>query len=121
MELKKSKKLDESLVNLKKSLKLLDDKKIDQDVVMLSVHKAFEVAVEYAWKDFKRFVESEGLEAPSPKEAVRQAAKIHIIDHPEKWIEFINLRNNSVHDYFGVNEEYDLKLVREFLKLAEKL
>lgn len=121
MEFKKSKKLSDALKKLRKSLQLLENPEVDEEVSLLAIHKAFEIAVEYLWKDFKKKVENEGLEAPSPKEAVRQAAKIHLIDDPKKWIDFINLRNDSVHDYFGANETYQTNVIREFLKLAESL
>jgi hypothetical protein len=83
--------------------------------------KAFEILVEYAWKELKFRVEDSGLFAPSPKEAVRQAATMGLISDPEKWIAIINARNDSVHDYFTVPEKDYVSLASELLRLIQPL
>lgn len=92
-----------------------------QTVAFLAVAKAFEVAVEYAWKDLKQRVEAEGLDVVSPKDAIRQAASIGIIAQAEPWLDFVNARNNSVHDYFGIPEHAYLTMSRAFLKACHPL
>jgi len=93
----------------------------EKDLAFLSVAKAFEVAVEYAWRSLREMVEDEGLDAPSPKAAVREAARLGIIDNPESWIEYINARNAGVHDYFGMTNEEYVKIAKEFLLNVKKL
>lgn len=113
-------KLIKSLDTLSEALKHFsseDNKKIN----FLSVAKAFEIAVEYAWRELKVLVENEGLDAQSPKAAVREAARIGIIDNAEDWLDFINARNAGVHDYFGMADEEYLKLAIEFHKEAAKV
>lgn len=83
----------------------------------LALSKAFEICIEYVWKELKFRVEDEGLEAQSPKQAVRQSAKLGIIDHPDDWINCINARNDSVHDYFGIPEADYCELTKTFVKL----
>ena len=115
-------KLIRSLDNLKKALKFMEAaKESDRDVAFLSVAKAFEVAVEYAWRDLQQKIESEGLDAPSPKAAVREAARLSIVDSAEAWIDYINARNAGVHDYFGMTNEAYIKIANEFLDDAEKI
>ena len=80
--------------------------------------KTFEVAVEYLWKDMKRYIEDEGMDVASPKEAVRQAARLSLIDKPDRWMHFINARNASVHDYFTVSKADFVRLAAEFQKSA---
>jgi len=109
-------KLREALDHLAASLKFYDSEDRRDEVQWLAVAKAFEVAVEYAWKELKTMVEAEGLEALSPKEAIRQAAKIGIIHDAEKWLDFVNTRNISVHDYYNLSEEDYLALSRAFFK-----
>lgn len=82
----------------------------------LAMIKAFEVILEYAWKEFKREVEDSGLEAASPKDAVRQAAKLKLIKDAELWIDAINTRNMSVHDYFSSPPEDIAPLAARVLK-----
>lgn len=111
-----------------KSLDILADalraykKTKETDFLMfLSVSKAFEIAVEYSWREFKKIVEDEGLDAPSPKGAVRGMARIGRIDNPEKWIEYITARNAGVHDYFGTTQNEYVKIAQEFLNDAMKV
>lgn len=101
---------------LKQALEIYEKSKENQDLFFLTVVKAFEVLIEYSWKELKIKVEDEGLEAPSPKEVVRQAAKIGLIENPELWLKAINARNLSVHDYFSLPEDDYLELCREFLR-----
>lgn len=82
--------------------------------------KRFEVAAEYAWKAMKKAAESDGIEIYSPKESIRAAAKLGLIDSPEDWIKFINARNFAVHDYFGIDSNEHMKLVKEFISEARK-
>lgn len=115
-------KLKKSLDNLKKTLKFMEQaKETDKDVAFLSVAKAFEVAVEYAWRDLQKRIEEEGLDAPSPKAAVREAARINLIENAESWIDYISARNAGVHDYFGMTNEAYIEIAKEFLEDAEKM
>lgn len=111
-----------------KKNKLLDaSKKLEQalaqyqaqksELNFLTVTKAFEIAIEYAWREIKYIVEDQGLEAPAPKLAIKQAAKIGIIIKPELWLDCIEARNNSVHDYFGISEDEFIELASELLAL----
>ena len=99
----------------------LYQKEVDQrELNFLMLAKAYEVLVEAAWKFFKLKVEDEGLNAPSPKESVRKAATIGLIEDSEKWIKFIEARNLSVHDYYGLDSEGFLNLSIELLRTAKK-
>ena len=114
-------KFETSVSHLKDAWRFYVDGHEPNHVRFMALAKAFETAVEYAWKHLKRKVEDEGLEAPTPKEAIRQAAKIKLIKNASAWIEFINVRNSSTHDYFGISESYYIKNVSGFLKELEKL
>jgi len=87
----------------------------------LTVSKAFEIAVEYGWRHLKRSVEEEGLEAPSPKTAVREAARINLIKDPQTWLDAIEARNASVHDYFGIGEKDFVRFAEKLVELCESL
>ena len=99
----------------------LYQKELEQrELNFLMVVKAYEILVEIAWKHFKSTVEDEGLSAPSPKEAVRKAATIGLIEDPQKWITFIEARNLSVHDYFGLDVASFIQLTTELISMAKK-
>jgi nucleotidyltransferase substrate binding protein (TIGR01987 family) len=119
---KSSNKLADSISKLKNALKFhASQTDISEELRHMTLSKAFEVAVEYAWKELKKRVEDEGLEVMSPKDAVRKAAQIGLIDKPEIWIEFITARNDSVHDYFAIPEDDYVELAKKFLQEVEKL
>lgn len=121
MQSKKTSKIQDSLHHLGAALKAYKKGADPEGLKFLALTKAFEIAVEYAWKELKRKVEDEGLEAPSPKEAIRQAAKLHVISNPESWLDYINARNNSVHDYFGIPEKDFVELIEAFYKEASSI
>jgi nucleotidyltransferase substrate binding protein (TIGR01987 family) len=115
-----SEKFYESLVELEEARAALrkdPTNKLIQDATC----KRFEVAMEYAWKAMKKVAESDGIELYSPKDAIRAAAKLQLIDVPEVWITFINARNFAVHDYFGIDSDEQTRLVDNFLKEGKQL
>ena len=59
----------------------------------------FEFCYELAWKTMKRFLNARGIEANSPKVTFREAARERLIDDPEKWFDFLKMRNSTVHVY----------------------
>ena len=120
--------VEKRIKDLKKAIQQLDQaikiykKEVDQEEMnFLMLVKAYEILVEFCWKFFKFKVEDEGLQAPSPKESVRKAATIGLVDKPELWIMFIEARNLSVHDYFGLDNAGFCKLSKELLSEAKKL
>lgn len=121
MESKRSRPLKEALTNLDEALKLYDRRAKDDPLPFLTATKAFEVAVEYGWRELKARVEDEGLDAPSPKAAVKEAARLNMINDPGFWLKAIEARNASVHDYFGIGEEEFISIATEFLKIAKAL
>lgn len=116
----KNLKLKRALDTLGRALTVFNKTK-DKELAFLCVAKAFEIAVEYAWRNLRDQVEAEGVEALSPKAAVREAARLKLIDNPESWIEFINARNAGVHDYFGMGEKDYVDIAKDFLSAAKKL
>lgn len=113
-----SAKLNEALTHLDQALSQYDDK--ESELNFLTVSKAFEIVLEYAWRGLKRKIEDEGLEAQSPKTAIKQAAKLGLITHPEIWLTCLTARNDSVHDYFGISMHDYVELARKLIPLARK-
>jgi nucleotidyltransferase substrate binding protein (TIGR01987 family) len=88
----------------------------------------FEYTFEMSWKLMKRILAQEHrLEAFSPKMAFRRAAQVELIDDPEPWLRYHELRNVLVHTYkeSGMDEIYEkvkdfAPLVGDFVKRVEK-
>ena len=76
--------------------------------------KAFETTFEYAWKGFKREAGQAGLEAYSPRDALKSAAQLGIIEELDDWNQFLNARNLSVRDFVGMDDAEMLDLVGRF-------
>jgi len=69
------------------------------DLEKIGSVKYFEYCLELSWKTMKRVLNYRGVEADSPREAIRAAAKNNLISDPELWFEFLQLRNLTSHTY----------------------
>jgi nucleotidyltransferase substrate binding protein (TIGR01987 family) len=113
-------KFQKSIETLKQALKY-EKKSLHDDVFAAAIAKCFESCFEYAWKILKQKVIEHGLEAYSPREAIKSAGQLGLINNVEAWLEFLEDRNLSVHDYIGVHEEEYLKTIKSFLQAVQKL
>lgn len=86
-----------------------------------STIQRFEFTFEAAWKLMKTIAELEGLDAPSPKRAIRQSAVLELISAPAKWFEFLENRNLTVHTYKEEVAQMVYKAAKEFIPYAQKL
>ena len=59
----------------------------------------FEVTIELYWKVLKRLLEAEGIQAATPREALRRAFQAGWIDDEEAWLEMLQNRNLTSHTY----------------------
>lgn len=108
-----SEKLKKAKKDLERALKFKDNA-LSDSVYYGAIAKAFEVAVEYSWKYFRTAAIDAGFEAEAPRDAIKQAGVLGIIDDVESWLRFLKIRNIAVHDYIGVKPE-------EYLKEAQSL
>ena len=59
----------------------------------------FEFTIELYWKVLKRLLEAEGIQAATPREALRRAFQAGWIDDEEAWLEMLQNRNLASHTY----------------------
>ncbi|MBI4237104.1 MAG: nucleotidyltransferase substrate binding protein [Deltaproteobacteria bacterium] len=116
MAVKHINKRQQALKHLEAALRQFD--RATSTLNFLTVTKAFEVLIEYEWRELKALVEDQGLDAPSPKMALKQAARLKLVTDLESWLDCIDARNNSVHDYFGISEQEYVELARKLVQLA---
>jgi len=116
---KRTKQKRDALQLLEAAMDLYNKEDDQKELHFLMVTKTFEVLVEAGWKEFKSQVEDEGMDAPSPKEAIRKAATLGLTKNPEKWIECISARNLSVHNYFRLKPSQFIELVNELIELCK--
>jgi nucleotidyltransferase substrate binding protein (TIGR01987 family) len=115
-----SRKLEKCL----KDLKATESGRESSNILYLARSKAFENAIECCWKWFKTIAQKESVEVLSPKDAIRAAGKLKIIRETEVWMRYLDARNYSVHDYFGLDEKSYRQLIdsfsHEFALLVQK-
>jgi nucleotidyltransferase substrate binding protein (TIGR01987 family) len=114
------KKLKESISELEHALTFV--KKAESDPFYSSgISKSFEVCFEYTWKYLKQTLFNKGMEAYSPRDVIKVAGQIKLIDNVEQWLAFLKDRNLSVHDYLGIEEKDYLKTIKDFLTEVKKI
>ncbi len=113
-------KLQQAMVDLDRALSF-EKEALKDRFYYGGIAKAFELAMEYSWKYLKAEALDAGLEANSPRDAIKQAGVLGIIKDVEKWLKFLRIRNIAVHDYLGVSQEDYLNAAREFLVELKKL
>lgn len=122
MAQKKEGKLDRAILDLAASMKFYKKRGGDEPAAFLAVAKAFEVAIEYAWKELRRQLEEKGItDMYAPKDVIRKAAQVGLLDDAESWLDYIDARNDSVHDYYGMTESEYVDLAGKFMKDAGKV
>jgi len=59
----------------------------------------FETTFELTWKTIKDYLESEGIDAKTPRETLKQAFKIGLLEDGETWMKMLGDRNLMSHTY----------------------
>lgn len=59
----------------------------------------FEYTFELAWKSVARFARREGIESPSPRQAIRAALRLEWIEDNQLWLDMLEDRNRTSHIY----------------------
>lgn len=101
--------------NFDKSYRLLkkySNQSINTELEMAGIIQFFEMTFELAWKVLKDYLESEGYIVKSPRETVKQAFQIGLIDDGHVWIDALSNRNLTTHTY---DEELAKKMTQEIL------
>ena len=101
--------------NFDKSYKLLkkySNQEITTELERAGIIQFFEMTFELAWNVLKDYLESEGYMVKSPRETVKQAFQIGLIDNGHIWIDALSNRNLTTHTY---DEELATKMTSEIL------
>lgn len=106
-------KLLTSIDNLERALEY-KERAYSDSVFYGAIAKAFEVAIEYAWKYFRYAATEAGFDVVAPRDAIKRAGALELIDDVDAWLRFLKIRNIAVHDYIGIKP-------KEYIKEAEML
>ena len=102
--------------NYEKSYKLLEKysgQDIKTELERAGIIQFFEITFELAWKVLKDYLESEGYIVKSPREAIKQAFQMGLIEDGHHWIDALAKRNLTTHTY---DEAFAEKFVREIIE-----
>lgn len=92
------------------------------DIVRDSAIKRFEFCMDLAWKTIKtRLEEENGIIVHSPNNAFREAYKQGLIEYDDKWIKYVEARNNTVHTYKESLADEIYEKLPEILENLKKL
>ena len=110
----RAEKFQQSITDLKHAL-TFEKQALKDSFYYSGIAKSFEVALEYGWKSLRLQVVDSGLEAESPRDAVKLAGRLGLIDDVEQWLNFLKIRNIAVHDYLGIDKSDYLKAAHDLL------
>jgi nucleotidyltransferase substrate binding protein (TIGR01987 family) len=112
--------LEKSIADLEHALTF--EKRATKDSFFAAgISKSFETCFEYAWKKMKQRATEHGLEAYSPRDAIKAAGRIGWIEDVEVWLGYLEDRNLSVHDYLGIDDQEYLATIKRFLSSVKEL
>lgn len=118
--------------NFKKAVNQLEvfiEKENINKFEVLGLLHCFEYTFELAWKTMKYYLENEGFEVNSPREAIQTAFQIELITDGHVWIDVLNKRDliANTYDQNKVSEAEELisykyyPAIKEFLGKLENM
>ena len=103
--------------NFDKSYKLLNKyakQPITTELERAGIIQFFEMTFELAWKVLKDYLEAQEYLVKSPRETVKQAFQIGLIDNGHIWMDALSNRNLTTHTY---DEELANKMTNEIITM----
>lgn len=103
--------------NFSKSYKLLEKysrQEITSELEKAGIIQFFKMTFELAWKVLKDYLESQGYIVKSPRETIKQAFQIGLLDNGHVWIDALANRNLTIHTY---DEKLADKMSKEIIEL----
>jgi len=105
--------LDKANQRLKKAAKAKPTR-MNKDATI----QRFEFTFELAWKVIQEYIRDQGFDCKSPKNCIREAARLEIINNPKNWFEFLKARNLIAHTY---NEKMANKIYRQGIRFPKEV
>jgi len=99
-----ARKLFDSLSNLEKAVSNLESAlrvPRDRELVFEGTIHRFEITIELMWKTLQRALKYEGIHPKTPRESVNEAFQIGWINDEAVWLDMIDHRNTTSHEYLA--------------------
>lgn len=103
--------------NFEQSYKLLNkyiNQPIRTELERAGIIQFYEIAFELSWKLMKDYLEAQGLDVKSPRETIKQAYQVGLIEKGHIWIDALTDRNLTVHTY---DEKLAEKMVKDIVQV----
>lgn len=117
MEQLKDVRWKQRFANFEKSYNLLNqyiNQPIETELERAGIIQFFEISFELSWKLLKDYLQAQELSVKSPRETIKQAYQIGLIDDGHVWIDALSDRNLTVHTY---DEKMAKKMVDDITKV----
>jgi len=82
------------------------------EVIGMAVIKGYELSFELGWKTLKDLLAHEGIDAPLPRQVIREAFAANLVRDGQIWIDMLEQRNLMAHTY-------DIERARQALTLIQ--
>ena len=69
------------------------------DLIMDAIIKRYEFTIELAWKVLKDYAETKSVYPRNPRDSIKEAFVIGVIDNGDDWIDMLDSRNITSHLY----------------------
>ena len=69
------------------------------DINKLALTQSFEIVFELGWKVLKDYLKTKGIEVYTPRDVIKEAFGIEILPNAQIWIDMVQDRNASSHEY----------------------
>lgn len=115
--------------NFEKAYRVLEkytNQSIKTELERAGLIQLFEMTFELSWKVLKDYLESEGYTVKSPRETIKLAFQMGVIEDGHIWLDALSDRNLTTHTYDEalaekLVEEIKKKYYPELRKLYQKL
>ena len=75
------------------------DTELDSELEKAGLIQFFEMTFELSWKVMKDFLENQGYDVKGPRDAIKLAFQIDLINNGHIWLDALEERNMTVHTY----------------------
>jgi nucleotidyltransferase substrate binding protein (TIGR01987 family) len=117
---------EKAINNLKEAVQIDNPSEVERAGVI----QFYEIAFELAWKTIKDYLNESGYDVKTPRDSIKQAFQIDIIENGHAWIDMLEKRNELTHTYdeemaelalTKISNEYMPHLLQVFEVLKNKL
>jgi len=83
------------------------------ELEIAGIISAFQFTFELSWKTLKDYLESRGVDAKTPRDAIKEAFSIEIINDGKIWLQMLDSRNIFAHVYDNNQAKSHLQSIRK--------